>query len=397
MKNVLFVDDERSILDGLKRLLRGQQEWQMAFVDNPVVALRMIETQPYDVVISDMRMPQVSGAEVLRHAKQHSPKSVRIALSGYAEAGLVLESAGTVHRFLAKPCDSQALVACVEQVAQLQQRLGSPALRKIIAGISSLPSLPETYRRVMRVVSDPDGTAEEIAVIVAGDMAITVKLLQIVNSGYFGLRATIESAAQAVAMLGFTTVSRLVLAIDVFRAFESSVSAHEARSIWARSLAMSATAQVVAKQLRMDKRALEQAMLAGMLADVGVLLMLSELPDQYAEVQREVAAGRARVEAETRVFGCSHMEIGAYLLTLWGLPKQIVEAVGYHHQPGASGDHSIAALTSVHVATAWLDAADTGVAALSLLDVPYLEALGLGAAIEPMLAALQAHARAEAA
>jgi len=159
MKQVLFVDDEARILEGLKRLLRPLRDrWEMHFEVDSRKALQRIESGHFDVVVSDMRMPSYTGVEVLRHAKTHCPDAVRIGLSGYADSQLALEAAQVTHQFLAKPCDAEKLVAAVDQVVRLQERLGSEGLRSCIGGVTSLPSLPNLYLRITEAAAYLHGT-----------------------------------------------------------------------------------------------------------------------------------------------------------------------------------------------------------------------------------------------
>ncbi len=379
MKRVLFVDDDASILDGLKRLLRRmRQHWDMHFVSDPEAALKLIETGTFDVVISDMRMPRITGVDVLRHVQKYCPSAVRIALSGYAESEIVLEAACVVHQFLAKPCDAEHLIECVDEVTKLQERLGSEAVQQTVARITSLPTLPDIYARVMAEASARDGTLKGVGAIVASDVSITTKLLQIVNSAYFGMRTTVTSPAQAVSLLGLDAVRSLVLTIEVFRTFDSKAAKTELELLWSRSLKVGNAAKRAAIALDFDKKAVEQAALSGMLADVGKLVFISEFPEQYGQIAGLMADGVPALEAERRVIGCTHMDLGAYLLTLWGLPRGIVAAIAYHHQPGASLGDRVSTLTAVHLADVIVASRESAAEIDAMLDSDYLDRLKIG-------------------
>ncbi|NJN50777.1 MAG: response regulator [Gammaproteobacteria bacterium] len=378
MKQVLFVDDDAGILDGLKRLLRRMRHrWQMEFVVDPHAALKLIESGKFDVVVSDMQMPEVSGVEILRHAKQYSPQAVRVALSDYAEAEMVLEAAGVIHQFLAKPCDAEHLIECVDEVIRLQDRLQSAQVQKTVSRISSLPTLPDIYMRVMAEASAPDGTLQGVAEIVASDPSITTKLLQIVNSAYFGMRTTVNSPTQAVSLLGLDAVRSLVLAIEVFRSFEGKSAQAGLQALWSRSLLMGSLAKQTATALAFDRKQIEQASLSGMLADVGMLVLLSEFPEPNQSIAALIKDGVEPLAAEVQVLGCTHMDLGAYLLTLWGLPRGVIEAIAYHHQPSASIGDRASTLTAVHLAEVIAQCGAAGCAPATLLDTAYLARIGM--------------------
>lgn len=377
MKQVLFVDDESMILDGLKRLLRPVRDrWEMHFESSSEQALHRIENQHFDVVVSDMRMPVYTGVDVLRHAKQHCPDAVRIGLSGYADAQLALEAAQVTHQFLAKPCDSNKLVSAVDHVVRLQERLSDENLRRSIGSLSALPSLPSLYMRITQEAAAPNGSVESVGQIVSQDLAITAKVLQLVNSAYFGLRSEVSSAVDATKILGLDAIRAIVITVELFATVEENVAVHDIQELWKHSFSTGALAKQAARELKLDRKDIDQALLAGMLHDVGKLIEMSQIQEAYAQVQVVCAEqGISALQAEEQVLGCTHADIGAYLLTLWGFPTPVVEAVAYHHQPAQSLDNSATPLTAVHLADALL--AGNPEKIQGKLDETYLQRLGL--------------------
>jgi putative nucleotidyltransferase with HDIG domain len=377
MKQVLFVDDESMILDGLKRLLRPVRDrWEMHFESSSEQALQRIEDQHFDVVVSDMRMPNFTGVDVLRHAKQHCPDAVRIGLSGYADSQLALEAAQVTHQFLAKPCDSAKLVSAVDHVVRLQERLSDANLQRNIGSLSALPSLPSLYMRISQEAAAPNGSVESVGRIVSQDLAITAKVLQLVNSAYFGLRSEVSSAIEATKILGLDAIRAIVITVELFATAEENVAVHDLQELWKHSFSTGALSRQAARELKLDRKNIDQAMLAGMLHDVGKLIEMSQIQQAYAQVQIVCAEQDiSALEAEEQVLGCTHADIGAYLLTLWGFPSPVVEAVAYHHRPLQSLDTTATPLTAVHLADALLGGSGEEIA--SKLDKAYLERLGL--------------------
>ncbi len=375
MKQVLFVDDETKILDGLKRLLRPVRDrWEMHFESSSAKALERIENGHFDVVVSDMRMPTYTGVDVLRHTKEHCPDAVRIGLSGYADSQLALEAAQVTHQFLAKPCNAEKLVASVDSVVRLQERLGDEKLRRSIGGLTNLPSLPSLYLRITEEAASPTGSLESVGEIIASDLAMTAKILQLVNSAYFGLRSDVSSPVQATRVLGLDAVRAIVVTVELFSSARSDCAVPDMQALWQHSIEAGGLAKQAARALGLDRKAADQALLAGMLHDVGKLVEISEIQEGYARVKTLMSEqGAGVVEAETQVLGCTHADIGAYLLTLWGFPSPVVEAVAYHHHPRDSLDAEATPLTAVHLAEALSHGTDhSGV----VLDEAYLERVG---------------------
>jgi putative nucleotidyltransferase with HDIG domain len=180
--------------------------------------------------------------------------------------------------------------------------------------------------------TDPATCINDIGALVESDIATSAKVLQLVNSSFFGLGRRISSAREAVVYLGIAPLRALVLSAGAFRAFaptrpidDFSVDALELHSTCVARLASA---------LLPGKREAEDAFTAGMLHDVGKLILAAHRPDELAALLAAAGtSGRPLHAIERERTGVTHAEIGAYLLTLWGLPHPIVEAVVHHHAP----------------------------------------------------------------
>src|ERR1700733_7175339 len=149
-KRILFVDDEDFALRGLERLLRSmREEWDMEFVDSGEKALARMNGAAFDVIVSDMRMPGMNGAELLNEVMKHHPKTVRLILSGYADRDLILKCVGSTHQYLAKPCEAESLKAAVSRASNLEGSLQSERLKSLVGQMSRLPSIPSLYMQVV--------------------------------------------------------------------------------------------------------------------------------------------------------------------------------------------------------------------------------------------------------
>lgn len=356
MKRILFVDDEDSILAGLQRMLRPMRNaWDMQFANGGQQALRTLEQQPVDVIVSDIRMAGLDGVELLTEVKRLYPETVRIVLSGYTDQELTLRSVGPAHQFLAKPCSADLLKSTIDRACALQERLRGAELQMLVARLGSLPSLPTLYVEVLAEIRSPEGSLESIGRIVSKDVAMTAKILQLVNSAFFGVRQPIADPALAASFLGLETLKALVLSAQVFSTVgRDAANAGAIAKLGADCTRIAAFARQIAREERAPREIVEHAFFAGMLCEIGKLVLLTNLRDEYTRVRKRAAGGSPLdLElAEIEAFGASHADIGAYLLGIWGLPGVIVESIAFHHHPSRVDVAACSPLTFVHAASA---------------------------------------------
>lgn len=375
---VMFIDDEPNVLSGLRRILRPmRKEWEMRFEDGGQAALDSLSDTPCDVVVSDMKMPGMDGAELLSAVKERYPASIRIALSGETDSHMIYRCVQHAHQYLAKPCDPDALVGAVKRAFTLRALMNDEALEKVVAELSTLPSLPEAYSRIMQELQSEDPSLQEVAKIVESDVAMTAKILQLVNSAFFGLARHLSSPAEAAMYLGVDVLKSLVLTTGVFSQFDDSeIDAATLRSIWNSSTRVGTLAKEIVMHETNDKLQADYALMGGLLTEVGKLVFASSYPDKFVSVTQRIATeDRSEIDIEKEVIGHSHTEVGAFLIGLWGLPNPVVECVAFHHKPADCVDAGFTPLTAVHAATA-IVVADGG-DAQALLDQDYIEQLGL--------------------
>ncbi len=380
MRTILFVDDEPNILDGIRRILRPMRnEWNTIFVNSGQEALEVLEKENCDVVVSDIRMPGMNGVELLTKIKENYPSIIRIALSGYADTELLAESVRATHQFLTKPCDIETLKTTIARACSLQEMLADKDLQELVLNLESLPSMPTTYAKIMAQFQSTDGSIKEVGEIISQDMAMTAKLLQLVNSSYFGLVRQIASASEAVTYLGFDILRTLVLSMQIFEKFKENRASKTLEALHKNSLRAGALAKEIAISAGQNNKDCNFAQMAGMLQDIGVLVLLDNYPEKYTEFKRLSESKEMTLcQYEKDVFGNSHMEVGAYLLALWGLPNQIIEAVAHHHFPGKSlTDNVFSPLTAIHIANGIMHEKEPENIYAPILDNKYLANIGL--------------------
>lgn len=350
MKHILFVDDESNILDGIRRSLYADRDrWDMQFVVGGAAALEACEASNFDIVISDMRMPGMDGATLLKHIRDRFPNTARIILSGFSDAALSTQAVAVAHRFLAKPCNASELHLAIERVCAMQELLSSPEIRKIVGAVSQLPSLSSTYTDLTRAVKDPKISIRQVTEIIERDIAMSAKVLQLANSAFFGLSRKVTSLPSAVSFLGIETIKNLALTSEVFRVFvpDKRVPQSVCDSIQQHAMRTAA----IAGALPVERGTRDVSVVAALLHDIGSLFLASAMPNQFCQVLARVReSGCKSFEAEMELLGTSHAEIGAYLLGLWGIPHLAVEAIAHHHHPTRIPHSAFDCTTAVYVA-----------------------------------------------
>lgn len=378
MINVLFVDDEPNILSALQRMLRGQRsEWKMSFASSGEEALRFLAEIDVDVIVSDMKMPGMDGADLLEKVSELHPHIVRVILSGYSEKEGSMRSVGSAHQYLSKPCDPEVLKTTIANICAQRELLTDQSLRQLVTRLPSIPSLPGIYVELVDELGRSDCSTRRIAELIRKDIGMTVKILQIVNSAFFGLSRPISDARTAVEFLGLDTIASLTLGVGVISQIEQRGQGAMFAELWAHSMSVGVAASNIAAIENAD--AGSDAFTAGLLHDIGRIILAVNLPEEYRTACALFAAEHiSMVDAETHVFGATHAEVGAYLLGLWGLPSEVVRAVAFHHHPFALPGERFTALTAVHAANGILRKAHLEQGTCDTkLNLDYLSQVGL--------------------
>lgn len=380
-KKILFVDDETNILSGLKRMLRSMRnEFDLQFAESGKEALEIMENTEFDVVVSDMRMPGMDGATLLTEIQERYPYSIRIMLTGQADEESILRTVGVVHQFLAKPCESEHLKAILLRASALHELISQDALKKIVSQLGTLPSLPEVYEKLRRAMTNPEISIAEVAEIIEEDMAMSAKVLQLVNSAFFGLFQKVESPARAVNLLGLDTVKNLVLGVGAFSEIKAFSKLFSIKKLWSHSMTVGTLAKKIALVESDDKELIDNCFIGGLLHDIGKLVLLAQMVDRYE--QAVLLAGEKKIclrTAEKEIFDTVHGDIGAYLMGLWGMPGSVVEAIGFHHRLDNYPSNEFSPAVAVHAANAiyYENRPDEVVGSPHTLAMDHLQSLGL--------------------
>jgi response regulator RpfG family c-di-GMP phosphodiesterase len=306
-KRVLFVDDEPNVLQGLQRMLRPMRNlWQMDFVGGAAQALEFLDRQMVDVIVTDMRMPGMDGVSLLERLVERHPRIVRIVLSGHAERESLMRGAAVAHQYLSKPCDPDVLRTKLAQAFALSTLLSDARLNELASRLKTLPTVTTAYPDVLSELESPDASAARVADIVERDLSMTAKVLQLANSTCFGSGERVTTCRHAVELLGLETVKGLILSIEVFFRFERGGHCwYDVDALTRHSVLVSRCARAIAHDQGATPQMLAEAATAGMLHDVGKLVLADALGAEYTDALRDVRGTLRRRSTASTVARCS--------------------------------------------------------------------------------------------
>jgi HD-like signal output (HDOD) protein len=378
-KRILFVDDEPAILAGLQNLLyKDRRRWDMVFALGGQLALDQVRREPFDIVVSDMRMPGIDGAMLLNVIKDECPATVRIMLSGHADREAIVRALPALHQLLSKPCDANTLRGAIERSLDGANVDRDIKIRRIVGGVDKLPTPPDVFFELSRLMQSASAGVADVAKVVTRDPGLSAKLLQLVNSAYFGTGQATTSIHQAVSLLGTDRLRYIALTASVFSAREpENGTGFSLRELQQESMRAAWLARSFAEPALRD-----QAFSSTLLHDVGRVVLALGRPTEYGVFTERARLGGKPIDIELELFGVSHADVGARLLAIWGLPMAIVDVVQCHHDPGSAPEASRVLASIVHVADAIVDPRPTE----TRLDMASLERAGCAHRVAEWLA-----------
>ena len=380
-RNILCIalspDDANAIRDGLRETT---EKWRFEFVSNVRQGITAVEGSAFDAVLVDLQFPGIDAPGFFKTMMEVSPTTLRLGLIAPPQREAIQQVRAAVHQLLVKPCDAKVLKAVLARAFAAQNFLSDDNIKQLVAGIRSLPVLPQTYTDIMAELKSDDPSLERAGQIVARDMGLSTKILSLVNSAFFGLGRSITHPSEAAMFLGTETLKALVLSIQVFSQFSAvKLTEFSVENLWKHSWTIGVLSKRLCEFEETSRTIADEAFLAGLLHDVGKLVLAANHPDKLEGIIRDARKNKCTLwEQEYNNYGASHAELGGYLLGLWGLPAGVVEAVAFHHRPALARRQDFSPLTAVHLANTIgkFQANGTNLVVQSV-DMDYLRALGL--------------------
>jgi putative nucleotidyltransferase with HDIG domain len=352
-KRILFVGEDLGLWEQLQSSSSNLDDsWDVAFAKSGLQALASLSQSQCDAIIADIQLPGMNGAQLLDEVSHRSPTTIRFIRASMADQHAAMKCVGTAHQYMVKPSDVLTIRNALERAFALDTWLPNETVQKLISQMKKLPSPPNLYFKIVAELQSPDSSIDTIGGLVAQDPMLSAKLLQVVNSAVFGLQLQVVNASEAVMYLGMETTKALVLLAHTFSYFDKIRTAnYSVDKLWRHSVATGKFAERIARAEGGDGECVGQTFTAGMLHDIGKLLLAANVPDAFKESIIKAREEETQLwEAESAVLGANHAELGACLLGIWGLPMPIIEAVALHHCPIQFLSKSFCPLTAVHAA-----------------------------------------------
>lgn len=373
---ILFVDDEplmREFYTMVGSLLGS--EYEVFTASSGREGLSFLQSTPVDIVVSDLVMPEMNGQEFMAAVAREHPESMRIVISAHEDQLTVAQCLMFGHRYFSKPFDLKNLASILKRICRLKHQVGSEKLKRVITGLGALPTPPRLYLRLTEALNSPYSSVEEISDIVQQDAGLTLKLLQISNSAYFGVQRKILTPTDAVQIVGLEILRALVLCIHAFKFYQDkafkSISTTE---LWDHSLRVATAARKLARYENLSENACEETFISGLLHDIGKLVLAANADADYQHVmERSRTEGTSVDQVEWEIFGATHAQVGAYLLGLWGLPEPVVSNVELHHSLEQVSHAGFTPAAAIHIAQ-FLERSPNRVAQL---DTRFLKQIGV--------------------
>ena len=398
---LLLADESRDLASLTGLLAEAAPERVFHSATSTKEALEALEDNDFEVVFCDLSSGPEAAAEFLQEVWKRRPRTVRFLLARGLTSDLLVTCALGAHHFLQKPLDVMAVSAALARADAISQYVRNDRIQSLVSRMRTLPSRPSLYLEVMRELRSPTASALTVGELVEKDLAISTKLIQVVNSAFYGMAQQVTEPAAAVLLLGLETTASLVLSIEAFARFDKVKPIYFSMDkVWRHSQSVAASAKRIAELLCNDPDVARSAFTAGLLHDIGKLALALNFEEQYqGAIKLAEKQKLSPSEVESQVFGATHAETGAYLLSVWGLPLPIVEAVARHHIPARALDKHFTATTALHLAEQLEYSEDPARRGSKdvVLDLDYPEALQLAGRIDELKALVRRESPVEAA
>lgn len=350
-RRILFVATDRLWFHRVEgQMVELEPDWFCWWTESADEAGKLLDASGFDSIVLDGDTPDAAKLfEDSRNKIAEKICLVRCDLSDRAGVGQWTKS-GAIP--VGADGEAGALVASLRRAERVREWMGTPAIKKLLPQIRKLPAEPKLYVQVTEELQSESGSMMVVGRMISQDPLMAAKMLQMVNSAFFGLVHEVSDTAEAVMMLGTERVKSLVLLAGVFSQYDGvKCSGFSLEAIWDHSLWVGVLARSIALGETSNVKTADMAFTAGLFHDLGKLVLAANLPDLFGAVKRMQAGGTvSQRTAERAVLGTTHAELGACLLATWGLPLPILEAIAWHHEPERSNDRGFSLLAAVHVA-----------------------------------------------
>lgn len=352
-KSLLLFCDEPAQQEAALQILRAANPQGQIFVaDDHDAAFDRLAREKFDCVFCCSQSGPEAAVNFLTEVWNRTPTVSRFVLAPSIDPETQVRCAFGAHHYLATPLQPRAVQNAIEEAALKYEILPNYRVQLLISHIRHLPSRPSIYFEVLRELHSPNADPAVVAELIQKDIGIASKLLQIVNSVFYGRAEAVHDIEEAVLFLGFDVTASVVLSLEALSRFEKIQPLNSlADEIWAHSQTLAELARKISQSFGQKRSASDKVYLAGLLHDIGKLVLAHNFPEEYRKIT-SIAEKEKRplVEVEREILDLTHADAGAYLLAVWGLPLPIVQAVSFHHAPADAVTQNFSPAAALHIA-----------------------------------------------
>lgn len=378
-KNVLVVDDEEQIRKAIRRLF-VQKDYHIHLAESGQQALHILQNEKIDMILSDIRMPDLDGIELLSIVKEKYPDIIRLILSGYVDEKTIffLFNNNLAKMCIYKPWDNEELLKIINQIFELNSILTSNSMLQIIKNIDDLPTINHIYHDLCELI-DQNKNIDAIERLLIKDQAIVAAILRIVNSAFINIKT--GSLKKAISYIGLAQTKNIVMVASISHKVNLSTKLTIANELFNKHSILTNQITHIIYQKFLHKEIPADSSCVGLLHEIGRIVLMNNFPGKYEKVitlMRSKEKTYSQIEKEN--LGITHEEMSSYLLNWWGLPYSMVEAILYHHSPLEENVINKELASAIHIADfyatkllnePWLDYLDMKV--LDYLHIPMLD------------------------
>jgi HD-like signal output (HDOD) protein len=353
MKRCIYlVDDQAPIVETAVLILRTiDPQWEITGFTDPFAALAAVRVKAPDLVLSDQAMPGMQGSQLLEAVRTISPTTIRVIMSGYVALNK-LSLITSAHQYIAKPFNTTKLRELIRRSFAAQERISEKGLQAVATSLRSIPSLPQVYHSLLAQLENHRNAVSEIAQMVDQDAGLSIKVIQLANSPLFGQDRLITTPTEAVMCLGTDILAAVVLSQSLFRHYQSVAHAEmDLRKIWHHCWETAYFAQHICRAKGLESKTAEEALLAGLLHEIGRFVLIDNFPDRYQRACDEARQTKTPLPpCLLKVFKTTPFQITAYLLELWGLPEDVIAAISAQDDPAAAQPPGFSLVSALYIA-----------------------------------------------
>ncbi|KAF0152591.1 MAG: metal-dependent hydrolase HDOD [Ignavibacteria bacterium] len=359
---VLIITDDENLQNEIINTKAGFPniiEFEFAVSEDE--AKRLLGTSTFQIIGVEYSSKITNGIEFLGFVKEKYPKTFRILFTDSSERERAVYSTCDAHRFINKPLKNSEFDKSLTYFQNLVKYELDSKLVSAILGIGVIPTLPEVYVRLEREINRQEVSISRIADIISNDPLVVAKIMHIVYSSFYNISKSIVNLVHAINFLGLDIIKSLVLYIKVFIIKNQPLELQNyLKKVRDHSIDVAKVSKAIMNLESGNRELIDAAYIAGLLHDIGkiILVQCDDKVKRLAFVKEHIN-GEKQLENEFEKFGVSHVNAGAFLLSTWNFPENLIEAIALHHQPEIIKNGELGVSQVVYIANALINSSDT--------------------------------------